>query len=307
MAYIENRARVSYRYRPSGEHKYRLLALRPLAKPMGARLVYSDEVQERSLQRRGDSPRSGFGATPKQTRFGKLAKERVRDACAILDKTFGERCLFTTGTIPGSTRESFLAVAQWSGYLVQTLKQWLADNFVKVRAVYVWEFQKRGALHLHCCFGASNKRELERLRIAWHDRWCELLERVCEKSGVDVFAREDGHTWRYLSEYVRTDSQWVKNSVGRYLSKYLSKQAASVADSGFWCPSRWWGVDNWLRAETLRQTICVLSKVQPYMVAKKMFEELTVALSLISEKFYGWKNRYNPFERTCVCFLQQSG
>lgn len=306
METFKSAARISYRYRPSGEHKYRLLALRPVAKPRERNLVYSNEVQDGTLQASRRSLRSGFGATPQKTCFTKLAKERVRDAVAILDQAFGKQCLFTTGTLPGSTTASFEALAQWSGYLVERLKQWLRDNFQGVRNVYVWELQARGALHLHCCFGSDNRRDLVLLRRRWKRVWIELLNTVCDKSGVDLFARADGGTWRYLDKYVRCDAQKVKKSVGRYLSKYLSKTAGQANKEGVFCPSRWWGIDNWLRAQVVAKTICKLSKVLPYSLAKQMFETLTVELSLVGEKYFGWKNRYNPFERSFVCFMSSA-
>ncbi len=298
--------RISYRYRPSGKHIYRLIPLRPLRAGRDATLVHCVEVQGERECHHVAALQSGFGRLPQRTKFTVLAKEAVRDGCAILDKTYGKRCLFATGTLPGSTDDAFKALAAWSGYLVSRLKQWMADNFAGIRVVWVWEFQKRGALHMHLCLGHNSVALLEQCGRAFHDQWCELLAQISEKSGVDLFGDLHGASWKDDWSVVRTDVQWVEKSVGRYLSKYLSKSAGDVADTEFYAPSRWWGIDNWLRAEIIAQSICTMSTVYSYSIAREIYECITGEVASLAEKIYQWFNIYDPMALTTVLWYPET-
>lgn len=208
------------------------------------------------------SARAGFGGLPTKTAFGNNARRSLLRAGGALDKSGipATELIFLTGTLPGSTPAAMVAIAQWSGYLVDRLKSWLSKMEGDRLEFYCWELQKRGALHLHYCVYLKDPKNQRLLLAKFHDYWCKLLENVCKKSGVDVFERDDGGTWRDCWQVVRADAQRVYRSAAAYMAKYCSKGSGEDIGVGM-CPSRWWGVSrpliNLVRSLTItKEYIC---------------------------------------------------
>lgn len=193
--------------------------------------------------------RPGFGGLPRPTKFGNNARRTISRCAGVftLDGIPPGQFLFLTGTIPGSTAPAFEAVARWSSWIVKTIKTWLSDRgALGAYSIYVWEFQRRGALHIHYCVQVEDPLIRERVLREWRDRWASILDGVSERASVDVWARKSGGTWATNKRVVQADAQIVEKSVGAYLSKYLSKSAPTNQSKGgeeqtFHGPVRWWG------------------------------------------------------------------
>jgi hypothetical protein len=71
---------------------------------------------------------AGYGNLPvKPSSFGLNAKRvLIRSGAAMETKAPPEECLFITGTLPGSTESAYRAIAAYSGYIVNSLKAWVA-------------------------------------------------------------------------------------------------------------------------------------------------------------------------------------
>lgn len=188
---------------------------------------------------------SGFGLLPRPTTFGLNARRQVKRLAAVIDGLAeGPRdVIFFTGTLPGSTPGAMLALSQWSGFLAHRLKAWMHDIDSEYKCLFVWEWQKRGALHMHAAVYVKNITNRNRIYNEFKMQWIRLLESICERSGVDVFARGHGKgTWRGHYSKIRAEAEWVKKSVASYLGKYMSKAIGPVKDKAkFFYPSRWWG------------------------------------------------------------------
>jgi hypothetical protein len=188
---------------------------------------------------------SGFGGIPKPTSFGLNARRQIKRLSACLDEIAGssEKVIFFTGTLPGSTTDSMLALSQWSGFVIHRLKAWLHDVSGGYSSVFCWEWQKRGALHLHMAVYVKCESKRNLIYNGFKKKWISLLEYCSDKSGVDLFKRSGGRgTWRGCFDKIRARAEWVKKSVGAYLGKYLSKAIGPGKDkSKFFYPSRWWG------------------------------------------------------------------
>ena len=151
--------------------------------------------------------------------------------------------IFFTGTLPGSTPAAMLALSQWSGFIVHRLKAWIASRVDNPHLIYCWEWQKRGALHLHLSLWVENPEERREVYAGLRAAWIRLLLSVSDKSGCDLFARAGGRgTWRRCLDKVRARAEWVKKSVAAYLGKYMGKSCSpGDAPGRFFYPSRWWG------------------------------------------------------------------
>jgi hypothetical protein len=203
-------------------------------------LVNSSDSEEARLE-----GVSGFGLLPRPTTFGLNARRQVKRLAAVLDGLASrpQEVIFFTGTLPGSTPRAMLALSQWSGFLAHRLKAWMHDIDSEYKCLFVWEWQKRGALHMHAAVYVKNIANRNRIYNEFKMQWIRLLESICERSGVDVFARGGGKgTWRGCYSKIRAEAEWVKKSVASYLGKYMSKAVKPGQDkSKFFYPSRWWG------------------------------------------------------------------
>jgi len=247
-------------------------------------LVRGDE-----LETEHESLKSGFGLLPRVTRFTRRASRTLKRVGAAFDVFCPrEECLFLTGTLPGSTDGAFRSIAEWSGYIVHRLKAWVAKRQEAKMDFYCWEWQKRGALHLHYVVHLPDRHCREEVRRGFHAEWVSLLESVSVRSGNDLFARGDGRTWAGATHKVRATAEVVRKSVARYMGKYLSKASGSTL-SGY-CPSRWWGASreacDKLEALTVRRSQEFLSKAK----AQALYDNLCRFLEATSEKGYLYRS-----------------
>ena len=229
--------------------------------PKGTPLVCSRKVQEHSDTASGAYP-VGFGALSKGTTFGRAAKRFIREAGALVDRADKSHVVFLTGTLPGTTDASMMALAQWSGWVVQTVLNWVRDYAIDGRAFGVWEWQKRGALHLHVCVECKTVQQAINLKKRWKARWIKIMDSVSLRSGQDLYGRKIGGTWKNHKWVTRTDAQTVVKSVGCYLSKYLSKGSQSLRRISRYAPSRWWFASKCLRKEVVS---CRRETAVPYL------------------------------------------
>lgn len=196
-------------------------------------------------------------------------KRRVQRLAGQMDEECdrsGKVRMFITLTCPGSTRTAVETFSAWTGYLQHSLfgwisrKQELAGHSKQVHRVHVWELQKRGAEHLHCVILVSRQvfNSVQKEIRSWYSN---LLERVCHRSGVDIFERSGGKgTWKGNSGVLQLKVEEVTQSVSAYLSKYLVKGFRPGAQ-GFSTnltprPSRLWGASRCLKAAMKRALTC---------------------------------------------------
>lgn len=239
----------------------------------GSPLVCSSEFQELTTTPPNRAP-SGFGSISKRGKFGRRARRTVRQAGALFDTATKGTVVFLTGTLPGSTDEAVRALAAWSGWVVQTIKQWCRDTVDGAEYFGVWEYQKRGALHLHLCVKCPSQADAIKIMRAWKSRWILVLDGVNARAGVDVYRRNVSQTWRERKWIVRTDAQIVEKSVARYLSKYLSKGSCALRGTTEYPPSSWYFLSRNTRRSIRESERCMeLKHLAPHTVLE-LFERI---------------------------------
>lgn len=194
---------------------------------------------------------AGYGDLPnKPTMFGLNAKRSlVRSGAALETEAPHDECLFLTGTLPGSTYDAFEAIARYSGYIVNNLKAWIANYVTGKLDFYCWEYQKRGALHLHYCVHIPDRADRDRILDKFREWWITCLSNVGERSNTDLFRKDSGWSWLSDISKVRAVAEVCRKSPARYLAKYLSKSSTpSRGTARAFTPSRWWGVSRPLKA-----------------------------------------------------------
>lgn len=170
-----------------------------------------------------------WGKQQSVKRFTRNAKQRILEAGAVVDKKCSKEATYElTLTIPGSGIEVYDVVARWSGWIINRMTQIIRRLEAKGHEIYwffVWEHQKRGALHSHWCIACPDDSELSRkVCQVLRAKWWELLQELSDREGVDLF-KNNGYSksWRDSPEVWQSNIAVIRKSVAAYFSKYCSK------------------------------------------------------------------------------------
>lgn len=303
------RATISATYEPSGEirlalklparHIYRVPPLRydEYGMPEAAPLVYSKKL--------GETPKSqaGFGALPKESHFSRHGKRFVKAAAGALEQRYGKKTLFGTVTLAGSTPQACAMLAAWSAKAVELLRHWIVSVCPDACFVYVWEWQKRGALHLHLALGSDHVEHLRSLRARFKTYIHRLHSTLSRLSGTDMFARNDGGSWRGFPDILRSRLEDVRKSVKRYLAKYLSK--GGTTDGAFF-PSRWWGCTKNLRRLVASYRECRVIQLTDFEAAVGIMRHQWRCWSEAELTVFTWCERFAPHNKTVVVYADEN-
>lgn len=195
--------------------------------------------------------KGGWGHLSRPTKFTRNARHRLLEAGAIVDKFCGLNAYEITCTLPGSTVESMRLLAENTGWIMNELTREIRKAKCKYW-FYVWELQKRGALHLHLLV-ADPERNLLSLASQLQSRWWELLESISSRTGRDAFARKTGGTWRNSPMRWQSHIAPIQKSVAAYFSKYAGKGSCNSSTTSnsnrVFCASRWWGCSSEIKAQ----------------------------------------------------------
>ena len=241
----------------------------------------------------------GWGKVPERREFTKKMKNNIRQLASAFDKEYEPRqMLFCTATLPGSTLKAYETLSAYSSYFVNRITQPLRRYGCSSPAyLAVWELQKRGALHLHIIVGSKDEEGLEKYRQKFKPLCASIFDDISEKSGVDMWERATGGSWKDDKQKLQADAQYVKKSVARYLAKYLSKgghlmkikylpemkaQQRGQRASGVWqpfTPVRW---STWSR-ETKRLFVKHTRRIDGKRISKNDVNELIEAIGSVSD------------------------
>lgn len=206
------------------------------------------QTKPRSLKK------GGWGHLAKPTSFTRNARHRLLEAGAIVDMDCGLNAWEITCTIPGSTKEAFRVVAENTGWIMNELTQIIRRSKCQYW-FYVWELQKRGALHLHLCI-ANPKTDLKLLAQSLERRWWDLLISLSDRTGTDLFKTLGMKTWRHTPSVWQSHVAPIKKSVAAYFSKYAGKSSSTgypvKTSNEAYTPSRWWGSSRQMK-ERIKQ------------------------------------------------------
>lgn len=221
--------------------------------PPGSTLVIRSELKTQGLRGEGcETPPClppGYGGRPRPTAFGNSARRTILRCGGALERIGADpsEVAFLTGTLPGSTAAAMRSLQDWSSYAVNLLKAKISKLGIHDSlSFYVWELQARGALHIHYAVHVPDRALMSRLICEFKRMWTQIIDAISEKSGVDLWARQDGGSWASQKEVIRADAQVCKKSPGAYMAKYVSKDAFAPKyinnkNAEFLGPTRWWG------------------------------------------------------------------
>ena len=232
----------------------------------------------------------GWGSLPTKREFKLETKRNIQRRTAAIQRKFGKkRTKFGTITLPGSTDAAMAAIAKYSSYINNRTNRFISSIIGKDAKyrVQVWEFQRRGALHSHFVLGSSNDAGLQMLKEKFPSFCYRLFLDVSRKSGVDLFGRKNGGTWKDRPDVLRCDIQDIKKDAAAYISKYMSKNVKisrvdkdsidkkEVVDKLYF-PTKWaswgWGATQALHQRTIRLKEKRISQAGCEKLTKKCIE-----------------------------------
>lgn len=247
-------------------------------------LDFLNEVQQatkKQRESRKNAIKPGYGGFARPSRFGRNARRRIISAGSILEKRGKNpsQGVLVTCTLPGDSPSAIREFGKWSGYVINRA-------FQRVRAViyasrswrpsqiswfYCWELQTRGALHVHTCLWSNEPAFSEYLGHVFKAGWEDAIKDISARGESDLCTKRNGRSC-WLPQYWQNDVQIIRQSVARYVSKYVSKDKTKPAcwDGARVYPTRWWGMDRVLNQEVRRQS--------PELKARSLSESRAVGL-----------------------------
>lgn len=203
----------------------------------------SDDLTPLDISSKVDHP--GGDMPHRRTKFGLNAKRtllRLGGAYDTIDPV-PQHYVFLTGTIPGGTHDAFMAMARESRYVVHAIAKWLSRTTKTPHWFYVWELQRRGALHIHYCVYSPDTSAREKILREWHSKWHALIQEVGCRSSTDMWLRKDGTYHKEGHSVLQAYAQEVRKSVAAYLAGYCggAKDKHSSDSTSPYYPGRWWG------------------------------------------------------------------
>jgi len=176
--------------------------------------------------------------------FTSASGQKLRECGSAIDQICKnpENTIAITLTLPAHHDDAFRAIAAYSGYAVNRLFQPIRRHYGDdVLWFFVWEYQKRGALHLHIALYHSDKNKALEIGESFREQWHKILQDISKLADTDLFLGRNG---RDNSDIEKNHfyCQPMRRSLGAYFSKYAGKKESKQA---WYCQkypvSRFWG------------------------------------------------------------------
>lgn len=300
---------VSDKIRPCNETRFTLYPVRRVFKSLKEQAadflgVCTDEVVSLSKPPESASPNLTFvpnskpGAegkrfhSHKRTAFGRFACARIYDAAGAMDREANSVSdyLFLTATLPGDTEEAKWGIAEYAHEIINGLKAWLSKRMLNRKEFYVWENQKRGALHFHYCIYCPNRDIQSEITRSFKREIVRLYDGIKEKHGCDLWGKWTDKPTRYRVAILQARVEVVYKSVGAYMASYLGGKSDKHSEDANhrYYPKRWFGVSRPLSESIKKHTSEIKHEFTSYSDAREFLErcyEDSVDDSLTHQKF----------------------
>ena len=253
--------------------------------------------------------RKGFGNnsacrsihTKRVPPFGVKQGQKLRECGAAIDlmqERHGGAARIVTLTLVGDTHEAFECLAANSWYMVNRITQFIRRNYGKdAYWFFVWEHQKRGALHLHICVWHAIANKAARCGVLLVGAWYAALRDLEAATGIDMFVRRDGKTYTPKRKW-QSRNEPMRKSAGGYFSKYAAKASKKEERKHIeklaqkYPPSRFWGSSQSVKDLIKENTFVYQFESHKSEESAKIYEEVREVLSqfnILSYGSYEWK------------------
>lgn len=223
----------------------------------------------------------------KSRQFNNVAGQRIREAGAAMEIACNRQvrfCHCTTLTLPANHYAAYECLAAYSNEIVNRLFQVIRRGYKDINAYfYVWEFQKRGALHLHIAHYHPDECEGMLIGNLLIEQWHKLLVEISENSGVDMFLAKKGDRCT-VRRYHQHHTQPMNKSVAGYFSKYAGKASESPENdyvrhhSIRLSPKRFWGSSFYLKRIVKENSFSLYVEFPNEREAENAYQEIVSAI-----------------------------
>lgn len=176
--------------------------------------------------------------------FTNAAGQKLRECGSAIDQICGDptKTVAITLTLPAHHEDAFRAIAAYSGYAVNRLFQPIRRNYGdEVLWFFVWEYQKRGALHMHIALYHHEKSRALEIGRSLRGVWWSILQDIGKLADTDMFLGRRGRRNDDI-EKMHFYCEPMRRSLGAYFSKYAGKNESKQA---WYCQrypvGRFWG------------------------------------------------------------------
>ncbi len=184
----------------------------------------------------------------KRTKFGRSAVTKIYRAAGAMDRFDSVRSnyLFLTATLPGDTEESKWAIAEFAHEIIDGLKSWLSKKLLDRKEFYVWENQKRGALHFHYCLYCPDLEIQESIKSGFKAEMVRLYDGIEQKHSCNLWGHWDAIGFDAKIDILQARVETVYGSVGSYMAGYLGGKGGKHSNDSHhrYYPRRWFGVSR---------------------------------------------------------------
>jgi hypothetical protein len=120
------------------------------------------------------------------------------------------------------------------------------------RYLWVWEWQKRGALHWHCVLEVPDRKSRDVVMEGFKPLWIRVIHGIGKRAAIDMAADGRGGTHEGNYGVWQDRAEIARKRPDRYLAKYVSKGKGE--GKGFF-PTRWYGINRRLHQQLKDETI----------------------------------------------------
>jgi len=220
--------------------------------------------------------------------FTKISGQRLRECGAAMDILSGgrlEECYEICLTLPANHEAAFFALSKNTYFATNRIFDYLRKQYRgEVSWFYVWEYQKRGALHLHMAVHHRASLLLPTICSDIKRSWIRILQDIGEMENTCMF------TDKSMKKCVMPDkwqmhSDQIRKGVGAYFSKYAGKEESKQS---WYCQkypiSRFWGSSKQIKSVIAQNSIEAVWDFQGNLEsAQKFHDELLEKLILSSQ------------------------
>jgi hypothetical protein len=203
-------------------------------------------------------------------------RRQILRAGSCFDKGELTERLLLTGTLPGRCQEAHKALAEYSTYASKTLTNWLTRRSAGCKWMYTWEFQDRGAIHIHLVVELPLSVSAY-VKEHFKDEWNRIITSISEKSGVNLRKRHKGYN--HPEEKTQADCRVCEREPSRYISKYISKGSKNGFGRWRYPPKTWYQISRSLLSELRERTQVYEASGLSYRQALLFIENTTYTVS----------------------------
>jgi hypothetical protein len=231
----------------------------------------------------------------KPKNFTYQSGQKVRESGSAIGLLMGQDTRFAhevTLTLPANTHQAFTALAAHTGYAINRLFQPIRRKYGEMcHWFFVWEYQRRGALHLHICIYHPDECEGLWICAQLIEQWHKILIDISNLSDACLFTRKNKRECISRHKHQHHTAP-IQKDVGAYFAKYAGKEESK---NNWYCQkypvSRFWGsskaVKALVKAHSLEYSFDYCSEeIESEKKFQSIIENIIEKLSIVSSSAY---------------------